>query len=92
MQHGEDADEDFQRVQVEGKSPAIDQGSAFGIKTVAEVKGSFDAGLASETGLGVGGGTKDVVASFVGARRPCSFGEDGRGEGRRGGGETEELD
>ena len=49
---GEDADEDLQRVQVEGENTAVDQGGTFGIKAITKVEGGFDAGLASEASLG----------------------------------------
>ncbi len=61
-------------------------------KALPEVESGFNTGFTSEAGLGVGGGAKDVITGFVGARRAGSFGEDGGGERRRGGGEAEEPD
>ena len=92
VHHGEDAEEDLQRVQVEGEDAAVDQGSAFGIEAFAKVEGGFDAGLPGEARLGQGGCAKDVVARLVGTRGAGCFGQDGGGKGRGGGGETEELD
>ena len=74
VHHGEDADEDLQRIQVKGEDAAGDHGGAFGVEAIAKVEGSLDAGLAREARLGQGGGAEDVVSRLVGTRCAGCFG------------------